>query len=526
MPAPRTALLPEQIATEESITAVPIRPGVSVLSILRHLNYKTWFALAEFVDNAVQSYLANKQRLEALHGPEFRLKVDIIIEPATPSRIVVRDNAAGIALRDFPRAFRPAAIPPDRTGLSEFGMGMKSAACWFAPRWSVRTKALGEFAERMVRFDVAKIVRDQLEELEIGEAPSQPNTHFTEIVLDEPYHLPAGRTVGKIKDHLTDIYRVYMREGTLELRFNTDLLEYSPPRILTAPYVRRPDDGAKEWKREIDFDFGDGLSAKGFAGLMDPMNTNRSGFALFRRKRLIEGSGDEGYRPPFIFGQPGNFRWRRLFGELHLEGFEVSHTKDGFRWDENEQPFLELLREKLDKDELPMLRQADLYRVQASRNELAEAAQKAITRAVDAMQATLPNALPAVASEQPVETTETPLEPEPATLAAREMSISFRDQKWLLRIELTSDPAQGDWLVVSDQPAQNDGLQVLEIRLSLVHPFMVNFAQTDPESVEALLRVAAGLALSERLARAVGVKMVGTIRRNLNELLREALAKP
>ncbi len=518
-------LLPEQTKSG-AITAVPIRPGVSVLSILRHLNYKIWFALAEFVDNAVQSYLSNKERLEALHGPAFRLKVNINVENTAPSRIIVRDNAAGIAQRDFPRAFRPAAVPPDRSGLSEFGMGMKSAACWFAPCWSVRTKALGEAVERMVRFDVAKIVRDQLEELEIDEMPSMPSAHFTEITLDDPYHLPAGRTVGKIKDHLTDIYRVYVREGILELRLNSDPLEYTPPRILVAPYVRKPDNGSKEWRRDIRFDLGGGLSAHGFAGLMDPMNTNRSGFALFRRGRLIEGSGDEGYRPPFIFGQPGNFRWRRLFGELHIEGFEVSHTKDGFRWDENEQPFLELLREELDADELPLLRQADLYRVQATRNELAEAAQKAITRAVETMKATLPEALPSVASKQPVETPETPLQPEPSTLATRELPISFRDQKWLLRIELTSDPAQGDWLAVSDQPAQKDGVQVLEIRLSLAHPFMVSFAETDPEDVEALLRVAAGLALSEKLARGAGVKLAGTIRRNLNELLREALAKP
>lgn len=521
----RAALLPKQ-ATREKIAAVPIRPGVSILSILRHLNYKTWFALAEFVDNALQSYLANKQHLEALHGPTFRLKVDIIIEPVAPPRILIRDNAAGIEQHDFPRAFRPAAIPPDRSGLSEFGMGMKSAACWFAPRWSVRTKALGEAVERMVKFDVARIVRDQLEELQIGEAPSITTSHFTEIALEEPYHLPAGRTLGKIKEHLKDIYRVYIRDGVLELRFNGDLLAYAPPRILCAPYVRSPKDGPKEWRREISFDFGGGLSVHGFAGLMDPMNTNRSGFALFRRGRLIEGSGDEGYRPPFIFGQPGNFRWRRLFGELHLEGFQVSHTKDGFRWDENEQPFLELLREKLDPDEFPMLRQADLYRVQPARNELADAAQKAITRAVETMQATLPAVLPSIAGEEPIETTTTPLEPEPTTLAAREFLISFRDQEWLLRIELTNDSAERDWLVVSDHPMQADGVQMLEIRLSLVHPFMVNFAQTDPEDVEALLRVAAGLALSEKLARGVGLKMVGTIRRNLNDLLHEALAKP
>jgi Histidine kinase-, DNA gyrase B-, and HSP90-like ATPase len=507
------------------ITAVPIRPGVSVLSILRHLNYKTWFALAEFVDNAVQSYLANKEQLEEVHGPDFRLKVGIFIDPVAPTRIVIRDNAAGIASKDFPRAFRPAAIPPDRTGLSEFGMGMKSAACWFAPQWSVRTKALGETAERLVRFDVASIVRDQLEELEIDDSPASADAHFTEIVLEQPYHVPTGRTLGKIKDHLTDIYRVYVRKGILELRLNTELLEYSPPRLLNAPFVRKLDDGAKEWRCDINFDLGGGLSAHGFAGLMDPMNTNRSGFALFRRGRLIEGSGDEGYRPPFIFGQPGNFRWRRLFGELHLEGFDVSHTKDGFRWDENEQPFLELLREELDKDELPLLRQADLYRVQVARNELAVAAQKAITSAVQAMQATLPEALPGLVGEEPVETEERPLEPEP-TLAARELMINFREQKWLLRIELTNDQAEGDWLAVSDQPARADGVQVLQIRLSLVHPFMVSFVQADPEAMEATLRVAAGLALAEKLARGTGVKLAGTIRRNLNELLREALAKP
>ncbi|RIY01055.1 ATP-binding protein [Aureimonas flava] len=517
--------MPPKGTAAEEITAVAIRPGVSVLSILRHLNYKTWFALAEFVDNSVQSYLVNKDRLEALHGRGFRLKVEIIVEQAAPSRIIIRDNAAGIALQDFPRAFRPAAIPPEREGLSEFGMGMKSAACWFAPRWSVRTKALGDPMGRMVRFDVAKIVRDEIEELEIEAAPIKASAHFTEVVLEQPYHLPAGRTVSKIKEHLTDIYRVYLRDEVLNIRLNGDSLNYVSPRILSVPYVRKPEDGTKLWRREISFDLGGGLSAHGFAALMDPMNTNRSGFALFRRGRLIEGSGDEGYRPSYIFGQPGNFRWRRLFGEIHLDGFEVSHTKDGFRWDENERPFLELLREELDKDDLPLLRQADLYRVQAPRNELADAAQKAIGRTVHAVQATLPEALPGLASEQPVETREAPLEPEPS-LAKRELAVHFRDQKWLLRIELTNDPAQADWLAVSDQPAQQDGVQVLEIRLSLIHPFMVSFAQTDPDGVEALLRVAAGLALSEKLARGVGLKQAGTIRRNLNELLRAALAKP
>src|SRR4249919_914050 len=90
---------------------VNIRPGVSILSVLRHLNYKPWFAVAEFVDNSVQSYLKNRDELERIEGPDFRLKLSITIEPGDNGRIIIRDNAAGIAANEYARAFRPAEIP-------------------------------------------------------------------------------------------------------------------------------------------------------------------------------------------------------------------------------------------------------------------------------------------------------------------------------------------------------------------------------------------------------------------------------
>src|SRR5215475_7323384 len=84
---------------------VNIRPGVGILSVLRHLNYKPWFALAEFVDNSVQSYLANDRALKALHGPTFRLIVQIDIDTGPPAVLKIRDNAGGITAKDYPRAF-------------------------------------------------------------------------------------------------------------------------------------------------------------------------------------------------------------------------------------------------------------------------------------------------------------------------------------------------------------------------------------------------------------------------------------
>jgi hypothetical protein len=511
------------VAPVSVLNTVNIRPGVSVLSVLRHLNYKSWFALAEFVDNAVQSYLQNEETLKGLHGDSFRLKVQISIDPTVPATITIRDNAGGIPLDEFPRAFRPAALPPDRTGLSEFGMGMKSAACWFAPQWSVRTKAIGEIAERLVRFDVEKIVTVQIEDLEITSQQVDPDWHYTEVVLDDLYHVPVKRTISKIKEHLADIYRVYIREGWLELKFGNEVLVPEEPTILNAPYAKTPTAPSVLWRKEIDFDLGNGQSVVGFAGLREPGNYSRAGFGLFRRGRLIQGSGDEGYKPDFIYGQPGSFRSLRLFGELHLEGFEVSHTKDGFRWDENEQPFLELLKEHLDEGDTPLLKQADNYRALAARADREKAATAAVERTAEVIEQALPEVIEKVAEKEPVGTQDTALEGE-KPLASREIPLKFRNEDWRVRIELSDDPANGAWLSLSDVPTGPPTERLIEIRMSCVHPFMVRFAPKGGEDLEALLRLGAGLALAETLARRVGISQAGTVRRNLNEILREVLS--
>src|SRR5205823_5211700 len=123
---------------------INIRPEVSILSVLSHVNYTAWFALAEFVDNSLQSFLDYRGELLSADGAAYKLRVSIEIDTYDRGRITIRDNAAGIHESDYERAFRPAAVPLNRNGLSEFGMGMKSAACWFAQNWTVRTTALDE----------------------------------------------------------------------------------------------------------------------------------------------------------------------------------------------------------------------------------------------------------------------------------------------------------------------------------------------------------------------------------------------
>ncbi|GJM23434.1 MAG: hypothetical protein DHS20C15_33490 [Planctomycetota bacterium] len=515
--------------TDGAQECISIQPGVSVLAVLRHLNYKPWFALAEFVDNSIESFARSKAELTSTeHTPYVQVAIETTSDDG--GKISIRDNAAGISGLEFPRAFRPAEIPPDRNGLSEFGMGMKSAACWFAPRWDVRTSAIGEPVERLVEFDIGRIVRDELRELRVNTTPAPPDAHFTELTLRGLHRVPAGRTLGKIREHLADIYRVFLRSGTLRLTVNGEEVVHDHPEILTAPATSA--DGEEtgpqlEWRSEIDLNFGDGLRVSGFAALRKQASTTHAGFSLFRRNRLIVGSADEKYRPKLIFGAPNSFTYQRLFGELHLEGFEVSHTKDGFRWDENEEPFIELLKEHLDSPPTPLLRQAKHYRTNRNSKESDDAAYAATEGASKALSNFGATALEKAAATP--EAHDPPRElPSASKIDKRVVDIDFADRRWRVVLEVSQDPAVGSWLEVSESVLKgidDAGRELLGLRMALMHPFMQRHAGSDFGNVDAMFRLAVAIGLAEKLARDGGVREAGAVRRKMNRLLREVLSR-
>ena len=510
----------------KTIDTINIRPGVSILSVLKHLNYKPWFALAEFVDNSVQSYLENQEELKKTDGDDYKLRVSIEIDTSDEGRITIRDNAAGIYQEDYARAFRPAAIPPDRSGLSEFGMGMKSAACWFAKEFYVRTAALGEGVAREVHFDIDKIIRDSLEELSIKSEPTDENVHFTSITLLGLHRNLQGKTITKVKEHLASIYREFFRRGILELVFDGDPLSYTDPKVLSAPYHKDKSGTPVVWRKEINFDFGNNLKVSGFAALLEVASHTHAGFALFRRGRVIEGSNDEPYRPQYIFKHQGGYTFQRLFGELHLEGFEVSHTKDGFRWEDNEGTFLELLDEHLNATPLPLLDQAEGHRVRSRPEDLKRAAETASKQTAETIEREMPQIIESQL-DTPPDPNSPPSELSKALRASRRViDLQINNKPWQITLELSIDPAVDDWVEISNLPSQSKDTWKVGIRMSLVHPFMNQFVGSDPEKLEVLLRVATAIVLAEVTARQSGVKGAGQIRKNINEYLKEALSKP
>jgi len=509
----------------ESTTRIDIRPEVNILSVLRHLNYKPWFAMAEFVDNALGSYLASPVESRAV---PLVVRIDLSTEGS--GRIVIADNAAGISLADFPRAFRAAQVPPDRTGLSEFGMGMKSAASWFAKRWSVRTSVAGDPVERSVTFDLDQITEMNIGSLEVEEIPADPAAHFTVVELRDLNHVPQTQTLTKIKSHLTSIYRTFLRSGVMQLRFRGELLSYEEVDALVAPRAGADGGPSVRWIKDIDFTLSDGKWVRGFAGVRAVGSTSQAGFALFRRDRLILGSHDETYRPVEIFGRSNTYTYQRLYGELSLTGFEVSHTKDGFRWDEQEEEFLRLVAEQIRSEPLNLFAQASGYRAKSIVDLIApiELAASSVAEAVgehfDAVLAAIADA------PDPTES----LPDEISFIAAprsirRTIEPTINGVSWVIDIEATLDSVGDDWLRVGaaeDVPTAGPAMPKsrIEVEVSLGHPFSRKFLGATNENSELIIAVASAFALALALGKLSGSKSY-RILAHLNALVRDTFSK-
>lgn len=503
---------------------IQIRPEVAIYSAFSRLNYSPWYALAEFVDNAVQSYLSNRDRLRAIDA-HYQLTLDIDI---SDEAIEIRDNAAGIQESDYARAFIPASPPPDSSGLSEYGIGMKAAACWFSKMWSVRTTAIGEAVERTVTFDVPAIVESHLEELSVLETLVDSNQHYTCLRLTELNVKPKSRTLTKIRSHLASIYRVFIREKDLILRINAQPLKYEEPEILLAPPF---DDLAAQdttWRKEFSLDLDDSHKIRGWAGILAKASVTNAGFALFRRNRLIEGSYGEGYRPERIFRKSNSFTYQRLVGEIQVEGFVVSHTKDGIQWSEWEDDILSWLKKELNEPPVELLKQAEGYRAKAARPK-AETVRRALDDAAQQIEQHLPPILGGLLESVESSDIEVREERAPSVPSENrrivEILVQHARRVWKVTVELADDPSYSDWLGVRTGTVEDDQVAI-QTTLNLAHPFMRQFVRPAGDELIPFTRLAAAIAIAEQVARESGVDRAGAVRRHLNDILRGGLSGP
>jgi hypothetical protein len=503
---------------------VNISPGVGIIKIFKALDYEPWFALAEYVDNSISSYLYCCDSIKKFEG-DYKLKIEIQLN-YVDNTIEIKDNAGGISSDKFEYAFRAAEIPSDTTGLNEFGMGMKTASSWLANRWTVRTKAIGEKIERTIQFNVNEVVENDIHELNALEKIVDENEHYTVITLDElTGNAPLQRDLNKIKKHLASIHRKFIRRKDVSIFINNEELVFFDQEILVAPAWNDLNGENISWKIDIDQKFGSNKRVKGFIGLLSTMSTSvYNGLSLFRRGRVIQGSGDDLYRPKQICGQNGSHQYKRVFGELELEGFNVDFTKGKFQGDKDFDGLLDLLQDFCDSDDMPLLTQARKYRKPQPKESLKEIAKKGVKEYRESIKKEeIKESIEKIIKETKVNKDDERIKPIPEKNKLEQITeeLEIEGEKWLIELDLVDNSEMINWIDILEEKDVEIGVKKIKGRLSLIHPFMSSFGTDD---IQPFIRLAIGLAISESLAEMSGGGP-RQVRRNLNKLLPTVLSR-
>lgn len=347
-----------------------IQPQAGVIGVFSRLNYKPWYAIAEFVDNSTQSFYSHQEELAeyGVAGVEVRIDYD-----SEKDILTIVDTAFGMELEDFARAVKIDSPPEDKSGRNEYGMGLKTAASWFGNIWSVRSTQLGSENEYYTEINIPELRQNNLNSVSIRRTNVDSTQHGTTIIIrDITKKVGSPRTKNKITELLKSMYRRDLNSGLVRIEYDGEPLFYDNHDCLS---FRN-----RTWRKELEFLFefdGQIHRVTGFVGILAHGGFGRAGFALFRRNRVVVGGEDFNYKPEEIFGQAQSTIAHKLFGELDLDDFPVNQAKDGFVWDDGlEEEFIKQLKSHIKEYiEIAKITNKDREREESTSKEVSDSVQ-------------------------------------------------------------------------------------------------------------------------------------------------------
>lgn len=308
---------------------IQLQLGLEAITSYKRLSYSPWHAIAEFVDNSTQAYFNNKEALDDVYAEEGEgLHVRISYDREDTGILRISDNSIGMSKEELEHALHIGEPPRDTSGRSKYGMGLKTAACWIGNKWTVRTKKLGETSEHYIEVDVDRVARgdSDLRHRDVQSKPSEMHYTIIEITdLNRKFH---GRTLGKIRTFLSSMYREDFRHRVLALEWQGVALTWEEldDQLLVAA-------NGKKYKKEFAF-LVDSKAVRGWVGILGRGSRASAGFSIIYCGRVVRGWPDS-WRPSSLYGQlqgSNDLVNQRLVGEIHLDEFIVSHTKDDILW--------------------------------------------------------------------------------------------------------------------------------------------------------------------------------------------------
>lgn len=338
--------------TIENNELIDMTPSTNIYGTFANYNYKMATAIPEFIDNSVASFRQNIK-----HYTDKNEKSISIIFDEENKRLIIRDTAFGIKRSDLPRALRLKSEPKDRTGLNEFGMGLKTAAFWMGDKLTIITKSPFE--------KTGYEVTASLEALNDGVSTVQPIesnaykekwniNNGTVITIDNVSRSMTLSETKKIIEKLASKYRrdilnngisfrafritnhgklidlvQFMEDGSIAEVPNNNFFK---GRILTFQKTNvwvdeNTNDGYKtQFAFKVQFN-GIEHNITGELFVRKIGSRSEAGLDLFRRDRIIEEKNRD------FISDASSFQYQRVNGFLNMDSLPVTQAKDGFVWE-------------------------------------------------------------------------------------------------------------------------------------------------------------------------------------------------
>ena len=322
----------------------------SFMATFQSMPMEMFKVFREFIDNALQSYLDHKDKLDSIQGSPKKCVVNIEWDK---NEIVIKDNAWGMDREAFARALK-LNKRSDRAGeenrLSRFGMGLKTAACYASRDYIIESSEYGSGKRFKTEMDIDYIEKYAPETNTTIISDCLTSEHGTKIHLKRinPNCFPTTKTEKNVRKKLERIYKFYISDGLLEVSINGETIVSEDPVLLTNPTTGS--ESMCNFGNEDGFEFqGKHYRYQGWIGIvkMGDSSGDSTGFNYYQAKRCIVFSD----HPDSLFGKANDARFQHVIGEIELLGNEwpITTNKDQILWGDQglkEQFIADLLKER------------------------------------------------------------------------------------------------------------------------------------------------------------------------------------
>ena len=210
----------------------------------RDLDYDMWYAISEFIDNSLHSYLANKTNLNELGINKCESTLLIDVDTEGNEYISIEDNAGGVHPNDFDRLLS-IGVPKEKSEyqLSEFGMGMKTASIWLGNFIEIETKNYNCNEAYKITIDISAIGTEKGEVDIIKVLDSSLIPGYTKIKISQLNRRVKNKT-NKVGVSLASIYKKYIESNDLKISFQGEELTpqvYTLEQTSDGSEIKNPD---------------------------------------------------------------------------------------------------------------------------------------------------------------------------------------------------------------------------------------------------------------------------------------------